>query len=49
LDAIKEAIWELFRDYFIETAKVSFLSIEEFQRRYRLADKYVLQLKRSKT
>ncbi len=49
LDAIKEAIESLFRNYFIETAKVAFMSIEEFQRRYRLADKFVLQLKRSRS
>jgi hypothetical protein len=48
LDAIKEAISSLFRNYFIETAQVVFMSLEEFQRRYRLADKFVLQLMRSK-
>jgi len=48
LDAIKEAITFLFRDYFIEAANVTFMSIEEFQRRYRLADKFVLQLMRTK-
>lgn len=49
LDAIKEAIGWLFRHYFIETAQVVFMSLEEFQRRYRLADKFVLQLMRSKS
>ena len=48
LDAIKESITFLFRDYFIEAANVTFMSIEEFQRRYRLADKFVLQLMRTK-
>jgi hypothetical protein len=48
LDAIKESITFLFRDYFIEAAHVTFMSIEEFQRRYRLADKFVLQLMRTK-
>jgi hypothetical protein len=48
LDAIKEAIGSLFRNYFIETAQVVFMSQEEFQRRYRLADKFVLQLMRTK-
>lgn len=48
LDAIKEAIGNLLRTYFIETAQVVFMSLEEFQRRYRLADKFVLQLMRSK-
>ena len=49
LDSIKEEITLLFRDYFIETAQVTFMSLEEFQRRYRLADKFVLQLMRSKS
>jgi hypothetical protein len=49
LDSIKEEITFLFRDYFIETAQVTFMSLEEFQRRYRLADKFVLQLMRSKS
>jgi hypothetical protein len=48
LDAIKESISTLFRNYFIETAQVVFMSLEEYQRRYRLADKFVLQLMRSK-
>ena len=48
LDAIKDAISNLFRNYFIETAQVVFMSLEEYQRRYRLADKFVLQLMRSK-
>lgn len=47
LDIIKEEISVLFRNYFIETAQVVFMSLEEFQRRYRLADKFVLQLMRS--
>lgn len=47
LDAIKDAISNLFRWYFIETAQVVFMSQEEFQRRYRLADKFVLHLMRS--
>lgn len=49
LDAIKESIGNLFRNYFIETAQVVFMSLEEYQRRYRLADKFVLQLMRSKS
>ena len=44
LDAIKDAITLLFRDYFIETVNVTFMNNDEFQRRYRLADKFVLQL-----
>lgn len=48
LDAMKDAITLLFKNYFIETAQVAFMSVEEFQRRYRLADKFVLQLMRAK-
>lgn len=47
LDAIKEDITKLFEWYFINSAKVAFMSTDEFQRRYRLADKFVLQLMRS--
>jgi len=49
LDSMKDSITILFRNYFIETANVTFMSIDEFQRRYRLADKFVLQLMRSKS
>lgn len=48
LDVVKEDISNIFRNYFIETAQISFMSIEEFQRRYRLADKFVLNLMRTK-
>lgn len=48
LDALKDAITLLFKGYFIETAKVAFMSSDEYQRRYRLADKFVLQLMRAK-
>ncbi len=47
LDAMKDAITLLFKNYFIETAQVTFMSVDEYQRRYRLADKFVLQLMRS--
>lgn len=49
LDVVKEDISNIFRGFFIETAQVSFMSIEEFQRRYRLADKFVLNLMRTKS
>ncbi len=48
LDVIKNDISEVFRNFFIETAQISFMSLDEFQRRYRLADKFVLNLMRSK-
>ncbi len=48
LDVVKDDISNIFRNFFIETAQISFMSIEEFQRRYRLADKFVLNLMRTK-
>lgn len=48
LETVKDDISNMFRNYFIETAQISFMSIEEFQRRYRLADKFVLNLMRSR-
>lgn len=47
LEAIKEGITKLFEWYFITTAQIAFMSTDEFQRRYRLADKFVLQLMRA--
>lgn len=46
LDSIKEQINNIFRDYFIETVSVVFMSLEERQKRYRLADRFVLQIMR---
>lgn len=47
LDAIKNDIQKIFEDYFINNTQVAFMWTDEFQRRYRLADKFVLQLMRS--
>lgn len=44
LDKVKEEINEVFRDYFIDVVWVVFMSEEDFNRRYRLADKFVLSL-----
>lgn len=49
LDVVKDDISNVFRNYFIETAQISFMSLDEFQRRYRLADKFVLNLMRTKS
>lgn len=49
LDVVKEDISAIFRHYFIDTAQISFMSLDEFQRRYRLADKFVLNLMRTKS
>lgn len=49
LDVVKEEISNVFRNFFIETAQISFMSLDEFQRRYRLADKFVLNLMRTKS
>lgn len=49
LDVVKEDISNVFRNFFIETAQISFMSLDEFQRRYRLADKFVLNLMRTQS
>lgn len=49
LDVVKDDISNVFRNYFIETAQISFMSLDEFQRRYRLADKFVLNLMRTRS
>ncbi len=46
IDKIKDCINEIFRDYFIETVSVVFMSAEERDKRYRLADRFVLQILR---
>lgn len=46
IDTIKENINDIFRGYFIETVSVVFMSAEEWQKRYRLADRFVLQIMR---
>ncbi len=46
IDSIKENINNIFRGYFIETVSVVFMSLEERQKRYRLADRFVLQIMR---
>lgn len=44
LEKVQEDIWTIFRDYFIDHVGVVFMSTDDFQRRYRLADKFVLNL-----
>lgn len=44
IDYIKREINELFRWYFIEMISMVFMSKDDFLRRYRLADKFVLSL-----
>ena len=46
IDELKSWISELFREFFIENASVVFMSLEEREKRYRLADKFVLQVMR---
>ena len=46
LDLIKDQINDIFRNYYIETVAVVFMSLEEWQKRYRLADRFVLQIMR---
>lgn len=41
---LKSQIESLFKDYFIDVISVVFLSYDDFQKRYRVADKFVLNL-----
>lgn len=43
---IKDSISEIFRTYFIDTVSVVFMSMKEREKRYRLADRFVLQILR---
>lgn len=47
IDKIKDEINTIFRHYFIEIVYVVFMSAEEREKRYRLADRFVLQIMRS--
>ena len=47
IDMIKDNINEIFRAYFIELVSVVFMSTEEWQKRDRLADRFVIQIKKS--
>ncbi|HCB51350.1 TPA: hypothetical protein DEP21_02120 [Patescibacteria group bacterium] len=47
IDKIKDEINTIFREYFIEIVYVVFMSAEEREKRYRLADRFVLQIMRS--
>lgn len=49
IDMIKQNIDEIFRKYFIESASVVFMSLEERQKRDRLADRFVILIKKSLT
>jgi hypothetical protein len=46
LPKIKEDINVIFRKYLIELVNVVFMSASDFDKRYRLADKFVLNLMR---
>jgi len=48
IDKIKESISEIFRGYFIEIVNVVFMSLDEWNKRYRLADRFVLDILRTK-
>jgi len=47
IDMIKDNINEIFRKYFIEIVSVVFMGVEERQKRDRLADRFVIQIKKS--
>jgi hypothetical protein len=44
VEPIKNQISEIFREHFIENISVVFMSTEEWDKRYRLADKFVLNI-----
>lgn len=44
IDKIKEDISNILKSYFIDVAQIVFMPHEDFERRYRLADKFVLSL-----
>jgi hypothetical protein len=44
IDELRNHIADLFREFFIENASIVFMSTEEREKRYRLADKFVLQV-----
>ena len=47
IEMIKESINGIFRAYFIEIVYVVFMSSEEWEKRYRMADRFVLQIIRT--
>ena len=44
LEALKHEIDALFSSYFVESVKIVFFSEEQFEMRYKMADKFVLSL-----
>ena len=46
IDTLKHNISEIFREFWIESASIVFMSSEERDKRYRLADRFVLQVMR---
>ena len=46
-DKIKEDINNIFRNYFIEVVSLVFMPSDEWEKRTRLADRFVLQIMRS--
>ncbi len=48
IEKIKESINDIFNWYFIGVVSVVFMSIDEWNKRYRLADRFVLDIMRTK-
>jgi hypothetical protein len=46
IEEMKQSIGNVFRDFFIENVSIVFMSAEEWEKRYRLADRFVLQVMR---
>jgi hypothetical protein len=48
IEKIKESINEIFKWYFIWIVSVVFMSVDERDKRYRLADRFVLDIMRTR-
>ncbi len=48
LDKFRENIGEVFKDYFIEVVNVVFMTSDDWEKRYRLSDKFVIDIMRTK-
>ncbi len=46
LTKIKNQISEIFSNYFIENGSIVYMPFDEWQKRYRLSDRFVLQVMR---
>ena len=47
-EILRTAIWDIFKSYFIEMANVVFMPLDEREKRYRYADRFALDIMRTK-